>query len=199
MGVRHRPLLLLHVHAQSCLTFCDPMDWSLLGSFCSWDAQIRQIKVVGCWGVECPPSSAHTHGAQCVGVGCFTPFLALCQLFFLARRPLVKRGWGGYVCVCVCHEFFRVLPLAVASRIAHGEKISVNCMKYSSLFLFCAQLFPTLCDPHGLGPPASSVHGIFQARILEWVANSYFRGSSQPRDQTHISCVSCICRQILYH
>ena len=82
--------------------FCDPMDWSLPGSFCSWDAQIPQIKVVGCWGVESPPSSAHTHGAQCVGVGCFTPSLALCQLFFLARRPLVKRGWGGYVCVCVC-------------------------------------------------------------------------------------------------
>ena len=36
------------------------------------------------------------------------------------------------------------------------------------------------------------VHGIFQARILEWVAISFSRGSSQPRDQTHVSCVSCI-------
>jgi len=41
-------------------------------------------------------------------------------------------------------------------------------------------------------PPGSSVHGIFQARILEWVAISYSRGSSRPRDQTHISCILCI-------
>ena len=40
--------------------------------------------------------------------------------------------------------------------------------------------------------PGSSVHGILQARILEWVAISYSRGSSQPRDQTHVPCVSCI-------
>ena len=44
-----------------------------------------------------------------------------------------------------------------------------------------------------------SIHGIFQARILEWVAISYSRGSSQPRDWTHISWVSCIGRWILYH
>ena len=38
----------------------------------------------------------------------------------------------------------------------------------------------------------SSVHGIFQARIPEWVAISSCRGSSRPRNQTHVSCVSCI-------
>ena len=45
-------------------------------------------------------------------------------------------------------------------------------------------------------PPDFSVHGISQVRILEWVANSFSRGSSQPRDQTHISCIG---RQVLYH
>ena len=40
--------------------------------------------------------------------------------------------------------------------------------------------------------PDSSVHGILQARILEWVAMPSSRGSSRPRDQTHVSCVSCI-------
>ena len=44
--------------------------------------------------------------------------------------------------------------------------------------------------------PSSSVHGIFQARILEWVATSSSSGSSQPKDYTHISCIG---RQILYH
>ena len=47
--------------------------------------------------------------------------------------------------------------------------------------------------------PGSSVHGILQARILECVAMPFSRGSSQPRDQTHVSYVSCIGRQVLYH
>ena len=47
--------------------------------------------------------------------------------------------------------------------------------------------------------PDSSVHETFQTGILDGVAISYSRGSSQPRDQTCISCVSCISWQILYH
>ena len=58
---------------------------------------------------------------------------------------------------------------------------------------------PTLCDPTGCSPPGSSVRGILQARILEWVAISSSRGSSQPRDRTHISCVCCIGRWVLIH
>ena len=55
---------------------------------------------------------------------------------------------------------------------------------------------PTVCDPMDCSPPGSSVHGISQARILEWIAISFSRGSSQPRDQTLISCIS---KRILYH
>ena len=62
-----------------------------------------------------------------------------------------------------------------------------------------AQSCPTLCDPMDCGPPGSSVHGISQARLLEWVAMSFSRGSSRPRDWTNIFCGSCIGRQILYH
>ena len=47
---------------------------------------------------------------------------------------------------------------------------------------------PSLCDP--VDSPGSSVHGILQARIPECVAISFFRGSSQPRDQTHVSCMA---------
>ena len=57
----------------------------------------------------------------------------------------------------------------------------------------------TLWDPMDCSPPGSSVHGILQAGILEWVAISSSRGSSQPRDQIHVSCISCIGRQLLYH
>jgi len=55
------------------------------------------------------------------------------------------------------------------------------------------------CHPIDSSPPGSSVHGILQGRILEWVAISSFRGSSQPRDQNCISWVSSTGRQILYH
>ena len=44
-------------------------------------------------------------------------------------------------------------------------------------------------DPMNCSPPGSSIRGILQARILEWVAISYSRGSSQPRDQTRVSCI----------
>ena len=54
-------------------------------------------------------------------------------------------------------------------------------------------LFTTLWT---VSPPGSSVHGIFQARILEWVAISFSRGSSWSRDRT---CITCIVKWILYH
>ena len=61
-----------------------------------------------------------------------------------------------------------------------------------------AQLCPTLRDPTDCSPSGYSDHGILQARILEWVAMPSSRGSSQPRDWTHVSHVSCIGRWILY-
>ena len=51
------------------------------------------------------------------------------------------------------------------------------------------QSCPTLCDPMDCSLPGSSVHGILQARILEWVAIPFSKGSSWPRDQTQLSCI----------
>ena len=56
-----------------------------------------------------------------------------------------------------------------------------------------------LCNPMGCSPSDFSVHGISQARILKWVAISFPRGYSQPRDRTYISYVCCISRWVLYH
>ena len=61
-----------------------------------------------------------------------------------------------------------------------------------------AQPCPALCSPADCSLPGSSVHGIVQARKLEWVAISSSRGSSRPRDLTCISCVSCTGRRILH-
>ena len=53
-----------------------------------------------------------------------------------------------------------------------------------------AELCLYLCYPVDYCPPGSSVHGIFQARVLEWVAISFTRGSSPPRDWTWVSCMA---------
>ena len=52
---------------------------------------------------------------------------------------------------------------------------------------------PTLCNPMDCSPPGSSVHGILQARELEWAAISFSRGSSQPRDRTQVSHIADKC------
>ena len=51
------------------------------------------------------------------------------------------------------------------------------------------QSCPTLCDSMDCSLPRSTIHGIFQARVLEWIAISFSRGSSQPRDRTQVSCI----------
>ena len=64
-----------------------------------------------------------------------------------------------------------------------------------------------LCNPMDHSPPGSSIHGILQARILEWVVISFFRGSSQPRDWTQVSHIAGRCfnlwstreAQYMYH
>ena len=58
---------------------------------------------------------------------------------------------------------------------------------------------PPLCDPMDCSLPGSCVHGILQATIQGWVAILFSSGSSQPRDQTHVSYGFCIGRQVLYH
>ena len=63
----------------------------------------------------------------------------------------------------------------------------------------CAQLCPILCDPMDCSQPGSSVYVVFQARIIEQVVISFYRGRSQPRDRTCVSCILCIGRWILYH
>ena len=52
------------------------------------------------------------------------------------------------------------------------------------------QSYVTLCDPMDCSLPGSSIHGIFQTRVLEWVAISFSRGSSRPRDQTQVSLIA---------
>ena len=64
--------------------------------------------------------------------------------------------------------------------------------QHISVLALVAQLCPTVCDPMNCSPPGPSVHGILQARILEWIAIPFSRRSSQPRDQTWVSYITGI-------
>ena len=72
----------------------------------------------------------------------------------------------------------------------------------NTLKLWCVRVCSVASDslgPYDCSPPGFSVHGIIQARILEWVAVPFSRGSSQPWDGTHNSYISCTGWRTLYH
>ena len=88
----------------------------------------------------------------------------------------------------------RALPGLFPASSCHWASIISTEPTFPNSMSVCsvAQWCPTLWDPLDCSPPGSSVRGILQARMLEWVAISFFRGSSWPRDQTPISCISCM-------
>ena len=65
-----------------------------------------------------------------------------------------------------------------------------TCSRFLFQGLLSAKSCPTLCNPKGYTLPSSSVHGIYQARILKWVAIPFSRGFSQARDQTWVSSIA---------
>ena len=107
------------------------------------------------------------------------------QYCFSLSERLTSLSVRYDVCVCVC----------VCVCIYIYIYIYIYLFIYSTVCIV-VQLCLTLCDSMDCSLPVSSVHGILQARILQWVVMPFSRVSSQPRDQTQ---VSCICRWILYH
>ena len=81
----------------------------------------------------------------------------------------------------------------------HHLPFFFNLFSLVSILCVYVCMFATFCDPIYWSPQGSSVHRMFQARILECAAMSFSKESSQPSNWTRISCVSCIGRQILYH
>ena len=106
-------------------------------------------------------------------------------IIWMTRSSHVQK-WGGVAFLApwvkaACGPFDD-LKERLGLRVKHkGEK----CTCTKSL-----QSCPTLCDVMDCSPPGSSVHGILQARILEWLAMPFSRGSFQPRDRTWVSCIA---------
>ena len=105
-------------------------------------------------------------------------------------NPMDRGTWWAAV-HWVTKELDTTERLNNKKRINKSHSQLRGCTKTGSLAFACglsfAQLCLTLCDPVDCSPPCSSVHGIPQARILEWIAISFSRVSSQSRDQTTVS------------
>ena len=91
------------------------------------------------------------------------------------------------------HLFMCLLPICMLSleKCLYGGLIHFLLFFFLILYMFLVtQSCPTPCDPMDCSPPGSSVYGILQTRILEWVAIPFSRGSSRPRDRIWVSCIT---------
>ena len=110
-------------------------------------------------------------------------FSALHALGFYIRR------WTWPNHIPVLGQVVNVLPTVSNFLLFTSTLLYIWCESESKSEREVTQSCPTLCDPTDCSLPGSSVHGIFQARVLEWVAISFSRGSSRPRDQTRVSLI----------
>ena len=172
---------------QSCLTLCDPMDYVVHG--------ILQARILE-W-VAFPFSR-----------GSSQPRSSAMQVDSLPAEPQGKPKNTGVDSLSLLQGIFLTQESNQVFCIAGGFLTSWTTKEIPELpkkpnfmimFSSVAQLCLTLCDPMDCSSPGSSVHGIFQARILEWIAMPSSRGSSQLRDWTPVSYVSFIGRQVLYY
>ena len=131
----------------------------------------------GLWAIRLPLGQRH-----CVGVRC--------KVACVWMNPFGGVFWGG---VKKWSSKWRSFPTVLwnTSRAAIWLFPGRQYYHYWRMCVFVvAQSCLTLCDPVNCSLPGSSVHGILQARIQEWVAIPFSRGSSQPRDQTQLSLIA---------
>ena len=136
----------------------------------------------------------------------FHLFQVLCLVFQFIITTKIAGSSSMFIFICsrYCHIVhqsvwkFPTSPEYVRAPIyPHPRILIIVILSVCVCVCSVVQSHPTLCDLMNYSPPDSSVHGIFQARILEWVTISYSRGSSWPRDQSCIAWVSWIGRQTL--
>ena len=107
-----------------------------------------------------------------------------------AAHPPVSASAGHDAAVGAASSEVAVAAVAkMISPLTTSLPYSPHWNRYATL-CSVAQSCLSLCDPLDCSSPGSSLHGIFQARILEWVAISFSKWSSPPRDQTCVSCIA---------
>ena len=93
-------------------------------------------------------------------------------------------------CWCFDMKCLTVTACKVEGNSSFRTQSGCNFKRKKVLAMSVTQVCPTLCNPMEYNPPGPSILGILQARILEWVASPFCRGSSQPRDWTQVSCIA---------
>ena len=86
------------------------------------------------------------------------------------------------------NKIITINPIQIRTSLPAQWLLTLGADEMGKVKVLVAQSCPTLCNPMNCSPAGSSVHGIHEARILEWVATSFSRGFSQPRDRTWVSC-----------
>ena len=123
-----------------------------------------------------------------------TPLPSL--ILFNARQPLVFFPEFAYSGHFILMELYNMWNFVTSLfHLAHIFK-DHSCYSKNQLWFSHQVMSDSFLTPWTVACQAPSLQGIFQARILEWVAISFSRESSQPRDQNHVSCIG---RRILYH
>ena len=107
---------------------------------------------------------------------CYDQCVLLAKLLAFALLHSVPQGW-----ICLLLQVF------LDFSVLNSKSLLLYLRMYMCVHAKSLQSCLTLCNPMDCSLPGSSVHGILQARILEWVAMPSSRGSSWPRDWTHIS------------
>ena len=130
--------------------------------------------------------------------------LYICSNTVTASHPwLVRCGQSTRRWRYRCRDTYQILRWVkyLFNNFHHNHTLDIlveiiHSTKINFIFLFnmatakSLQSCPTLCNPMDCSPPGFSVHGLLQARIVEWIAMPSSRGSSWPRDQAHVSYVS---------
>ena len=103
-------------------------------------------------------------------------------------KEIVVGRWGMEKRMEIGRVYLLNPATAVGDKFNPARKVYETRVRVCVCVCVCSvvQSCPTLCDPMDCSLLGSSVHGIFLARILEWISISFSRGSSRPRDQTHI-------------
>ena len=107
----------------------------------------------------------------------------------MASSQLRDRNWVSSVSCIGRQVHYHWHPLGSPQFFLYPEIIERDIHFYNPKWSEVAQSYPTLCDAMDCSLPGFSIHGILQARILEWVTISFSRGSSRPRDRTRVFCI----------
>ena len=157
--------------AQLCPTLCYPVDCSPPGSSVHGILQARILEWVAIpfsRGYSQPRSPAHSLPSEPAGK-LFTWAFTSCQIF------------AECLDMSLLTLTYKCLNCSAHSLLKESKEIKRKWSRSSCL---------TLCNPMNCSLPGSSIHGILQARILEWVAISFSKGSSRPRNRTKVSHIA---------